>query len=299
MSGDRSERHIRAKGRIKAALKEFVRLVDQIHPERAASRLQLDMARDAGLDAAGKMLVRIQRLEVKLTRARGKRNAARNRLLSLLHDLATGPVVFPRPAGLPPVDEALLERTFEVLRTTDFPSLTRTLHDAAPKADALAYQRYLVEEIFHKGSAILAEHLVRESRRPHPCEDEVQFLNDLRHHLAGNVNQTLARQAGYQVSAEVAREVDAILVRGLRFLLDLLTISPPRRLILPTMGSDYDPTRHEVIPGRPASGAVLVRATIFPGWAELGDSPRVLAKAQVYTKERVTPKAPPLPGAAG
>ena len=32
---------------------------------------------------------------------------------------------------------------------------------------------------------------------------------------------------------------------------------------------------------------------------EYGDPPRVLAKAQVYTRQRVTPAAPPLPGAAG
>ncbi|HKB41715.1 MAG TPA: hypothetical protein VKD72_35145, partial [Gemmataceae bacterium] len=253
MPGERPEPRLRARGKIKAALKEFVHLIEKIQPEKAATRLQLDMARDAGLDACGKMLARIQRLERRLARTRGKRDAARNRLLTLLHELAAGPVIFPRPVGLPPIDPEQLERTFDELRLNDFPTLARVLQGATQQAEVLGYERYLVEEIFQKGSAILAEHLIRESRRPHPVEDEVEFLDALRHHIAGNVHQTLARQTGYQVTQEVAGQVDAVLVRTLRWLLDMLTISPPRRLILPAMGSDLDPAEHEVIPGRPAT----------------------------------------------
>ena len=51
--------------------------------------------------------------------------------------------------------------------------------------------------------------------------------------LAGNVQAALWRQAGYKVSQEVAQEIDAVLVRTLRYLLYLLTMTPPRRLLLP------------------------------------------------------------------
>src|SRR5262245_53176842 len=116
MPGERPEPRLRARGKIKAALKEFVHLIDKIQPEKASTRLQLDMARDAGLDASRKMLTRIHRLERQLVRTRGKRDASRNRLLTLLHELASAPVIFPRPAGLPPIDPGQMERTFDELR---------------------------------------------------------------------------------------------------------------------------------------------------------------------------------------
>ncbi|MFO0844635.1 MAG: hypothetical protein U0797_19935 [Gemmataceae bacterium] len=285
MPGERPARRSRAKSQLKAAVKEFVRLLDAVPADKPATKLQLDIARDAGLDACGKLFKRIQKLEARVARGRQRRDAARERLLTLLAELAAGPVTFPRPLGLPEIDPDKLDQTFAQLRDRDFPALASHLRDAAGHAEAIAYERYLVEEFFLKGSSIMAEHLVRESRRPHPVQDEVEFLDKLRHHLAGNVQAALWRQAGYKVSQEVAQEIDAVLVRTLRYLLYLLTMTPPRRLILPTMGAEFDPALHQVVPGRPDSGPVVIRATIFPGCLSLESPPRVVAKAQVYTRQ--------------
>ncbi len=286
MPGDGSARRARVKGQVKTAIKEFIRLIDQIQPDKPAMRLQLDMAKDAGLDACKKLLRRIIQLDARAARLRERRDAARERLLTLLDDLASGAVLFPRPIGLPEVDPAKLDALFAELKSNDFPALAKRLSEVTAKqAEPIAYERYLVEEFFRKGSAILAEHLVREGRRPLPIEDEVQFLDKLRHHLAGNVHRVLRQQSNYQVTQEVAHEIDQTLVRTLRYLLHLLTMNPPRRLVLPMMGAAFDPTVHEAVPGRPQSGDVLVRATIFPGCITLDQPPRILSKAVVYTRE--------------
>lgn len=286
MPGERpARRRGRTKSQLKAAVKEFLRLLDKVPTDKPATKLQLDMARDAGVDACGHLFKRIQKLEARVARGRQRRDAARERLLTLLAELAAGPVIFPRPLGLPEVDVAKLDQAFAQLRDKDFPALAAKLRDATGQSEAIAYERYLVEEFFLKGSSIMAEHLVRESRRPHPVEDEVEFLDKLRYHLAGNVQQALMQQAGYKIPHEMAQEIDAILVRTLKYLLYLLTMTPPRRLILPTMGAEFDPALHEVVPGRPNSGAVVVRATIFPGCVSQEDPPRVVAKALVYTRQ--------------
>jgi hypothetical protein len=299
MPGERPARRRSARSQLKAAVKEFVRTLNQVQADKPATKLQLDMARDAGLDACGKLFKRIQKLEARVARVRQRRDAARERLLTLLADLASGPVIFPRPLGLPEVDPAKLDQTFTQLRDRDFPALASNLRYAAGQAAAIAYERYLVEEFFLKGSSILAEHLVRESLRPHPIQDEAQFLDKLRHYLAGNVQTVLWRQAGYKVSQEVAQEIDGVLVRTLRYLLYLLTMTPPRRLIFPTMGADFDPALHQVVPGRPDSGAVVIRATIFPGCVSLENPPRVVAKAQVYTRQVSQPAAGDSAAASG
>jgi hypothetical protein len=286
MPGERpTRRRSRAKSQLKAAVKEFLRLLDQVPADKPAVKLHLDMARDAGVDAFGQFFKRLDKLERRVERGRQRRDAARERLLTLLAELAAGPVIFPRPLGLPEADPAKLDQIFTQLRDKDFPALAAKLRDATGQSEAIAYERYLVDEFFLKGSSIMAEHLVRESRRPHPVEDEAQFLDKLRYHLAGNVQQALMHQANYKIPHEMALQIDAVLVRTLRYLLYLLTMTPPRRLILPTMGADFDPELHEVVPGRPSSGAVVIRATIFPGCLSLETPPRVVAKALVYTRQ--------------
>lgn len=284
MAGKRLKRRSRLRGQLKAALAEFVRLIEQVPSDKATTRLQLDMARDAGVEVFRQMLGRLEYLEEKVARLRNKREAARNRLLSLLTDLSVGPIPLPRPRGLPPVEPEDVVQLYLELGARNYPDLARTLHDAAGSSDVVAYQRFLVEEILLKGNAILAEHLVREANKSQPFRNEGEFLERLRHHLAGKVHRKLARQTGYQVSPEVGTEINSVLVRSLRFLLDLLTSHPPGRLIFPTLGSDFDPQRHEAIPGRPTTGTLLVRATIFPGYVILSDSERIVAKALVYTK---------------
>lgn len=286
-----------------AAIAEFVRLLGQIHPSEAASRLQLDMARDAGLDAFRQLAARIKRHKARRDRARQRRRIAQDRLLAVLHDLASGPFVLPRPQDETDVPIEALLATFHELTGDDFPGLARQLHDAiGPKADLLALRCFLVEEVFAKSSCILVEHLVRRAARSRPDDDEARFLDDLRHHIAGKINRTLARQMGYQVTPEVGRQLDALLVKSLHFLHDLLAGSSPARLILPLSGAPFDPQRHDPAPGRPASGTLVVRATLSPGFVLLEQPPRLLARAQVYTtrvRDEVSPEGPLPPDEAG
>jgi hypothetical protein len=266
------------------ALTEFFRLLEQIRPGEKASRLQLDMAKDAATEVFGKLLRQSERLLQRLARARDRRNAIHARLLSVLQDLATGPVRMPRPAGLPPITHEQLEVTFRELADKDYPAVARTLHAAIGKSDTLAYERFLVEEVFLKASIILVEHLVRRAGHPWPTDAELRFLEGLRHHVAGSVNQNLARQTGYLVTLEVGGELDKLLEKTLQLLFDLQTSDPPGRLLVPALASDFDPARHEAIAGRPSTGALIVRATIFPGYIILSDPPRVVVKAKVFTK---------------
>jgi hypothetical protein len=289
MPGQRPQPQRRAGGRKRvkppAAVAEFVHLLGQIHPSEAASRLQLDMARDAGLEVFRKLLHQIERLRGKLDRARLKRHIAQDRQLGLLQALAAAGVVLPRPAGLPAVGQEELETTFRELGDRDFAELAQALHQAAGQSDILAYRRFLVEEVLVQSYFILVEHLVRKAARGRGEVNEDRFLEDLRHHLAGKVYRKLARQTGYQITPDVGGQFDALLVRSLRFLDDLLTSQPPGRLILPALGSDFDPNQHEPIAGRPDTGTLIVRATIFPGYVVLSDPPRVVARARVYTKQ--------------
>lgn len=275
----------RARGQLKAALKEFIRLLDQVQPDRAATRLQLDMARDSGLEVCRKMLQRINYLEQKVAHVRRRQRGTKTRLIQLLEALSSSPIRLPRPKNLAAPDLAHLEAEYRRLRSEDFPALTQTLHAAAGESDPLAYQLFLVEEMLEKSAPILVEHLVRDAHKPHPLEDANQFLAALHHHLIGSINQKLARKTSYRTNPEVGQLIASVLDRCLRFLLDLLTTDPPARLVFPALGSDFDPNRHEPLPGRPSSGNLLIRATLFPGLEVLNGPVRIVAPALVYTKK--------------
>lgn len=275
-----------------AVVTEFVRLLDEIRPDQSAARLKFDMARDAGLEGFRELLSQLQRAQLRLARTRRRRNVIHSRLMGILGDLATGPVRLPRPAGLPPVTQEQVEQAYHELREKDYPATAEALHAAIGQSDVLAFQRFLVEEALVKGNVILVEHLVRYGVHPRPAEQELHFLDDLRHHMAGVIGHALAKQTGYLVTPEVGVGVDALLGKTLRFLVDLLTSEPPIRLLAPTMGSDYDAARHEPTPGRPDTGTLQVRATVFPGLLVYADPPRVLAKAQVFTKRLAAAEEP-------
>src|SRR5262245_30736166 len=269
---------------------EFVHLLEEIRPEQSAARLKFDMARDAGIEGFREILGRLQRVQTRLARTRRRRNVIHSRLTGILGDLAAGPVRLPRPAGLPPVSLDQLEQTYHELRTTDFPGAAEALQAAIGGSDVLAYQRFLVEQALVEGSVILVEHLVRYGVHPRPPEQELHFLDELRHHMAGLINHDLAKQTTYLVTPEVGGRIDALLGKSLRFLVDLLTCDPPARLLTATMGGDFDPARHEAIAGRPNTGTLQVRATTFPGLIVYSDPPRIVAKALVFTKRVEQPE---------
>ena len=203
--------------------------------------------------------------------------------MEVLRRLTTTQAVLPAPAGRPAVGQETLLATFRQLKTQDFPALAATLHDQIGKADVLAYQRFLMDEILIKGSWMLVEHLVRHAGEQRTAEADSEFTGQLRDHIAGSVSKGLVRKVGFQMTAEVGRQRDALIAGAIEFLDDLLTAAPPGRLLLPRLGSPFDPERHEPIPGCPEAGERKITATLFPGCVvfEEGEQ-RVREKALVY-----------------
>ncbi len=263
---------------------EFVQRLNQIATSFPAARLMVDMARDAGLELFRKQDKAIRKLAREWKRLNKKRHLLHDRLVQLLHELTTGPAVLPRPSGRAPVAHEELLKTFRRLQSQDYPALARSLHENAGRSSAAAYQRFLVEEILTNGSRVLVEYLLRGvSRRPSAVED-AEFYQELREHLAGNVVNGLAKKADYKVSPELARQSEQLIAHSLTFLEDLLTATPPGRLLMPLPGSAFMPDRHEAIPGRPSTGQLKITAMMFPGYLVCADPERVEEKARVYTE---------------
>jgi hypothetical protein len=267
-----------------AALVEVLHLLDRIHKDHPAARLDADLARDAVLDLYRKLGSQLQRAVAKLRSAQKKRDQLHDRLVEVLHDLATGPMPLPPVPGRAAVPHEQLAEQFRQLKTKDFPALAGRLQTAVGRSGVPAYQRFLVEEILLKGSRILAEHLLRHAGTDasRTAEGEAQFLAQLRHHVAGNVARGLARKVAFQVSPEFGADIDTLIGRSLGTLLDLMTATPAGRLLLPADQAAFDPSVHEPSPGRPAVGKV--RATLFPGYLVLESPPRVVEKALVFTE---------------
>jgi hypothetical protein len=268
--------------RKRSKTEEFLQRLDHISTAHPPARLLVDLARDAALEAYRKKAEKSRRLAADLDRMRRKRDVLNNRLVAVLHELTTGTVLLPRPPGPPPVDHDALLAAFRRLRSTEFPALAQTLHDRAGRADVAAFQRFLVDEILIKGSRIVVEHLLRHAGQTDGGV-EMRFREQIRDHIAGHVDQGLARKVGYQMTADVGRDRNVLIERSIAFLTDLLTAAPPGRLLAPLPEDPFDPLRHEATPGRPAEGNVQVLATLFPGYLIREDPDRVVEKALVFT----------------
>jgi hypothetical protein len=284
-------------GGVPSPLQEALAQLDRMKQNMSGSQIRLhaDIARDTVVELARDMETQLRRLAAEKRKVQKQCDDFRNRLVELLHDLSTGPVILPRTPGKPVVQHDQLLMTYRQLRNQDFLGLAQAIHAASGKGDVPAYQRYLVNEVLVNGSRILVENIVRHSGAGRNEADEEAFLGRLRHHVAGNVCNGLARKAKYQVTPDVGQHVERLLVSVLGFLTDLLTATPPGRLLLPRDGSAFDPERHEAIYGRPSTGELKVTATLFPGYVVLGNPVRVLEKAQVYTDkvQSPTPIEPP------
>jgi hypothetical protein len=263
---------------------EFVQRLDQMALTYPAVRLMVDMARDAGLEIFRKQEKMIRRLSRELKRQSKKRHMLHDRLVQLLHELTTGPAVLSRPSGRSPVEHDEMLKTFRKLQSQEFPALARSLHEHAGRSSANAYQRFLVEEILMNGSRVLVEYLLRRMNRRPSAEEEAEFFQELRDHLAGNVINGLAKKADYKVTPELGKQCEQLIAHSLPFLDHLLTATPPGRLLIPLPGSAFDPNRHEPIPGRPSSGQLKITATMFPGYLVCAETERVEEKARVYTE---------------
>lgn len=268
---------------------ELMLLLGRIATNHPAARLEVDLARDAAMEAFARLhkdITKLTRYVRRLYRARKQRTELRDRLVRVLHELAAGQVTLPRPPGRPEVPHEELLATFRQLKLHDVPEVARALKAAIGRKQAATYQRFLVQEVFVKGGCAMAEHLLREGHKPFDAAAEQEFLGRLRHHVAGQVVQGLARRAGYEAAPEIARQLDAMIGRAVRFLGDVMMASPEGRLIIPADGAAFDPELHEAIAGRPSEGPLRVRTTLFPGYALLGEPGWVVEKALVYT-ERV------------
>jgi len=185
--------------------------LDKIAERFPASRLLVDLARDAGMEVVKKLLGELRHATHQLERLERKRDKLNDRFLELLRDLATGPIGLPLPAGQEGVDPQTLLPELRHLRDEDFPALARRLHAAEPKGEVGDYQILLVEEVFIKGCCILFEYMVRHAQDDPPPRPDSEFLASLRMHLAGNVNQTLARETGFQMTPEEGAYVDRLI----------------------------------------------------------------------------------------
>jgi hypothetical protein len=268
-----------------SALAELLAQLDRMKQDPTASevRLRSDLARDSAEELFSKMRRQLRKQAGLLRKLQERSQRWRSRLTELLHELTTGPVVLPAVPGGTPVKQDELTVTFRKLKTHDVPGLAQAIHAAAGAGELPAYQRFLVEEIVVKGSRIVAEHLIRLASAPVGRTGEEEFLGRLRHHVAGNVSRGLARQVNYKTTPETGQHLDAVIGAVLRLLNDLLTATPPGRLLLPLDGGPFDPQRHEPLAGRPTTGELKVKATLFPGYVILAEPPVVVEKALVYT----------------
>jgi hypothetical protein len=262
---------------------EFVERLDQIAKGHPASRLLVDMAQDAGMEIFRKQAAQLRRLWHELGKMRQKRDGVRDRLMSLVHAITTTPPLLPRIAGRPAVAHDELRQTFAQLQSRDFPDLALLLHDRIGRSDVARYQRFLVDEILIKGSRMLLEYLIHHVSEASSAEVETSFLGRLRDHIAGSLCHMLAKKAGYQMTPDAGKRRDALIDRSLAWLADLLTATPPGRLIAPLSGSPFDPARHEPTAGRPSEGELKVTAMLFPGYLVCGEVPAVAEKAMVFT----------------
>lgn len=273
--------------KIPSALADLLAELDLLKqdPTASAVRLHSDLARDAAQEAFAKLVRRARRKEAKARKAQERAERWRSRLNDLLHELATGPVVLPPVPGSRPASHDDLTATFRKLKGDDVPRLAQAIRAAVGSGELPAFQRFLVEEIVVKGGRIVAEHLVRLASRPAGADGEEEFSRQLRHHVAGNVVHVLARKANYKVTTEIGRHLDAVIGTVVGLLSDLMTAAPPGRLLLPRDGSAFDPARHEPLAGRPSSGELRVKATLFPGYVILARPSVVVEKAVVYTEK--------------
>src|SRR5262249_12397438 len=120
----------------------------------------------------------------------------------------------------------------------------------------------------------------------------------LSNHVVKAVCPVLGQKVRYEATMPVRQHLEGLTETVVKFLGELLTATPPGRLLVPRAGSAFDPERHEAIYGRPASGEdVILEEVLFPGYVVLaGGGVRVVEKALVYTARRKP--ATPIPAPA-
>lgn len=253
-------------------LLEVHQRLDQIVAAYPATRLLVDMARDAATEAA-----RLQAAVLsQLRRMRRKRERQRQEAHHLLDALAASPAVL-APASA--VAAASLIEPFGQLKREVYPALARRLHDTGGRGEARDFQVLLVEHVLRHGLRPLVE-----SQLLQPSKDRATLRERLRAHMAGRLGKHLAAQAGYRVTPDIGVKIDEVIRRSLALLDDVLHTSPPARLYWPEPGAKFDPEWHERGGGKPGNDHRVVRGTLFPGLRLFGPNAGVLERAVVATK---------------
>src|SRR5262245_24379455 len=171
---------------------ELMQLLKRIAANHPSARLEVDLARDAALEAFHRLhkdMTRLSHFVRRLYRARKQRTELQGRLARLLHEVSTGAVALPRPAGRPDVPHEQLMEVYRRLKLHDVPDLARAIQAAIGRKQAATYQRFLVQEVLIKGGWSIAEQLIRHGHEPFSAEREKEFLDRLRHHIAGKTCQ--------------------------------------------------------------------------------------------------------------
>jgi hypothetical protein len=284
----KADRPAALESRVPSKLDEALAQLEQIKQDTSLinARIHADDVRDALLEFNTAVQREMQHQLGRKRKLKKQRRELRERLLDLLQDLSTGSVILPRPPGRGVVEHEQLLAIYQQLRTQDFPDLARRIHEVAGRGSVPAHQRFLSKEVLIHGSRMLVEHLVRLAATERKKANEEVFLVRLRNHLANKVRSGLARKVGYQMTPEVAHQLDAMLVVVLTFLMDLLTTTPAGRLLVPRDRCAFDPHQHEPVEGQGGESGERVKATLFPGYVVIGTPPRILAKALVITDRR-------------
>lgn len=255
----------------KGPLAEVIRHLDQISRQHPATRLVVDMARDAVQEARQQMAA----LAKKARQAQRKRRRQRDHVHELFDALASVPVPsWSLPQTPPSQDDALA--LYRQLREQTLPQFAQELQTAANRAEARDYLLLLSDHVLRRGQRMLIEGLVH-----HPKTSREALIERARAPLAGQFQKMLAKQAGYRLSQELSRATDTVLRKALTLLDVLLHTSPSLRLFWTEPDTPFDASRHER--SKSSSEPRLVRATLMPGlWMPVEG--RVLERAIVATR---------------
>jgi hypothetical protein len=263
---------------------EVFTLLDKVPATSPVARLAVDQVRDACRETFAQLTTRMNRLAGEVVRAKKKRDQFYDRLVRLLGAATSGAVLLPRPPDRPAVEHEQLVQTLRDFKAHGFIELAQVLHEASGKSGVTAFQTFLVDTILVEGSQVVAEQLILHGRDLGSEEAQTRVQERLRDHIGKRVDQGLARTVGYRMPPEIGQQRDDLIARAITFLGDLLTTTPPARLLTPAPDSPFDAELHEPLAGRPSNGDVTVARMLFPGYVVLGEPEEVLEKASVYTE---------------
>ncbi|MFQ3594239.1 MAG: hypothetical protein SNJ82_13750 [Gemmataceae bacterium] len=260
----------------KLPLLEIYRYLDQILRLHPASRLLVDMARDAITEA----IRQHSQLLAALRQSRRKRRQHRRQRAELLDALlASG---WPIGATSPYTDDEppTLVAHYQTLRETIFPEQAKQLQAVSQRGEPRDFLRVLSERILLRGQRTLAEALLRKPR----LDDRTALRSRLGQHLLGRLCRHLTRRFGCTLDTSVRAALGATINEALALIERLLlTRETVLRLLWPPPGTIVDSQWHERLGGKASHSPRRVQAVLFPGLIK-GTPASCLVRALVATQ---------------